>query len=241
MDFAWAQFEPLRDAFEAISYEWSDGTVPQRQPDGVTYLCKALVGEVDPVLRVKMGAFAHQLNSTLDNIAWAFAILKKQEPGKVSFPITRSPAEFERWGWVQLLGKDAPCVKVVEALQPYNRPEGRCLLTLHALWNHDKHRAPAVLAVIPTGARFILDANGPRPLSVRGFFPRGGKSVHNDQVITRIVMAKPADDPPKGGVILSPALDNRRGALRERMLPHALFEMYRYVREEVVPPLVGLL
>jgi hypothetical protein len=158
----------------------------------------------------------------------------------VGFPITTSLAEFEGRRWVQLLGIRTPCVEAVERLQPYNRPEGRCLLALHRLWINDKHRIPGILAAIPAGATFIRKANTPRPLSIKVYWARSGKAVKNDRVVARIVMASKTDPPPEGGVRLSPALDIR-GPITERVLPFALFNMYKYVRNEVMPPLLRLL
>lgn len=240
-DFAWAQFEPLRDALVALGETWTRESVPERQPDGRTYLYKARVGEASPELRVQLGALVHQLSATLDNLAWAFAVRVKRAPGKVSFPITRSRTQFAATEWVRLLGLTAPCVRVAELFQPYYRPQGRCLLALHDLWNLDKHRAPAILPVIPTRATFIRQADHPKPLITKTYFPRCGQPVKYDHVLAKVVMASESDEPPIGFVALKPALDCRHSATRERILPQALYEMYRYVRHEVVPPLAALL
>lgn len=241
MDIAWAQFEQLSDAFIALSDEWNNHPDPERQPDGVTYLYRARVTEVDPKLRVQTGAFVHQVRSTLDNIAWALAVRAKPEPGRVSFPICRSRAEFHRASWARLLGPPAQCVSIAESFQPYNRPEGRCLLALHSLWNLDKHRAPSILPAIPTHALLFHQAKSPRPVSTKLYFPRGGKPVENGRVLARVVMPSTSDAPPLGGAILRPALDSRRFSPSERILPNALYEMFRYVRYDVMPPLLRLL
>jgi hypothetical protein len=241
MDIAWAQFEQLRDAFIALSEEWNSHPDPEPQPGGVTYLYRANVTEVDLVLRVQTGAFVHQVRSTLDNIAWTFAVTVKPEPGRVSFPICRSRAEFDRASWTRLLGPSAQCVSIAESFQPYNRPEGRCLLALHALWNLDKHRAPSVLPVIPTHVRLFRKAKSPRPVSTKLYLPRGGKPVENGRVLARVVMPSTSDAPPLGGAVLRPALDSRRLPPSERILPNALCEMFRYVRYDMMPPLLRLL
>jgi hypothetical protein len=241
MDLAWTEFEPLRDAYNALQEKWQQDAVTEAQPDGVTYLVKARVSEVDPLLRIKTGAVIHQIRATLDNLAWALATRVKAEPGNVSFPIARNLNDFHGFAWVSVLGTSAPCVVAAERLQPYNRTEGNVLHVLHRLWNLDKHRVPPVLPIVPTKA-FIFGKAGETSINAQTkFYPvRRGKTVNNDQVLIRIVVPSTADEPPTCAVALRPAL-NVPGPETERQLPQALFNMYHYVRYEVMPALTPFL
>ncbi len=238
MDLAWTEFEPLRDAFINLSDEWSNRSVTEPQPDGVSYLIKARPGTVDPLLRVKTGAVIHQVRATLDNLAWGLAVRVKRNPLRVSFPIATSAGGFANTQWAQVLSGD-PARAAVEALQPYNRVDARCLRTLHRLWNQDKHRVAPILPVIPARATFVWKANASHG-KVTPYWSRRGKTVHHDDVLAKIVMPSPLDAPPKGGITLCPALDIG-GPLTDRVLPQALFDMYRFVRDEVMPALDGFL
>lgn len=239
---ALAEFEYLRDAFVALSEKWSNSSTIERQPDGVTYLVKARPEPVDPLLRVRVGTFVHHLRATLDNLAWALAVKIKASPGKVSFPIATSLSDFNESAWVRALGQSAACVVAAERLQPYNRPDARCLVILHRLWNHDKHRVATVLPVVPTGGVAIFDHAAVEAQKASGIEPtvkvyRPGKALtDHSNALAQIVMPSPRDLPPKGGVWLRPALEVE-GALSDRMLPHALFQMQQFVRDEVMPAL----
>jgi hypothetical protein len=239
MDLAWAEFDYLGDAFRGLSEEWTDSSVTERQSDGVTYLVKARPGIVDPMLRVRTGTFIHHVRATLDNLAWGLATKVKREPGKVSFPIERSPRAFRATKWVRVLGTAAPCVVAAEALQPYEHPDARCLLVLNDLWNQDKHRAAAVLPVVPTRAVVIRKTHETEP-SFTPYWPRRSKTVKKDQVLGKFVMPPDHNEPPKGGLVLQPVL-NVRGPLNGRLLPDALFQMYEFVHHEVMPVLVPFL
>jgi hypothetical protein len=240
MDYAWFQFEELRDAFIQIGENWSNKSIAEPQADGVTYLFKANVPEIDPLLRIKTGEFVHQVHATLENLAWALARRASRDPGRVSFPITRNPTEFANTCWVKLLGVDARCVLKAEKFQPYNRPEGNLLVILHRLWNLDKHRVATALPIVPANAILIWQAHNEGLRSFKIYGAGSTKPVQNGQVLARLVMKSPDDAPPKGGVILQASLDVR-GPFEDRKLPHALYKIYSYVRDEIVPALVPFL
>jgi hypothetical protein len=240
MNHAWLEFEELRDAFLQIAKDWSNKSIAERHPDGVTYLFKANVPEIDPLLRIKTGEFVHQVHATLENLAWALARRARRDPGRVSFPITRNPTEFANTSWVRLLGIDARCVLKAEEFQPYNRPEGNLLVVLHRLWNLDKHRIAAALPIVPASAVLIWQAHNEGLQSFKIYGAGSTKPVQNGQVLAKLVMKSPDDAPPEGGVTLQPSLDVH-GPFEDRKLPHALFNIYRYVRDEIVSALVPLL
>jgi hypothetical protein len=238
MDLAWSEFEYLRDAFQVLGEEWTDSSVTERQPDGVTYLVKARPGVADPMLRVRTGTFIHHVRATLDNLAWGLAVKVKRKPGPVSFPITTSSGRFAHTRWAQVLD-GCPARDAVEAVQPYKRPDARCLLALHDLWNEDKHRVATVLPVVPTRAVVIRNTHETEP-SFTPCWPRRSKTVEKDQILGKFVMPPDSDDPPKGGLVLQPVL-GVRGPLDSRLLPHALFQMYEFVRDEIMPALMPFL
>lgn len=239
-DFAWEQFEPLRDSLVALGEMWASNSLPELKPDGVSYLIHAQLTDIDPRLRVEAGAFVHQLRATLDNIAWGLANRVRPNPGKVSFPICEDPQQFAHWSLIQVLGRGSGAARALERLQPYSRAEGRYLIMLHNLWNQDKHRLPPFLAALPAGALLLPDAEEPPIVSIKVYGGRRGKAVRHNDVIGKVVFAAPPNRPPKVRVALHPCLDTK-GPPVDRYLPQAFNQMHRYVRDEVMRAIEGYL
>lgn len=235
--YSWKQFEILRERYEELTNDWTNGSYLEKQADGVTYLLRANIGRVDAELRVLTGGFIHQVRSTLDNLAWALAMTVSTNPGRVSFPICKSSNDFGDTPLVRLLAGSL-AAGVLEQFQPYVNQNARCLFNLHKLWNVEKHRMPVVLPAIPSSTQVVIGNNSATPLRTKAYWRKDGQAVENGAVLARIVMPSPAATTPRVRVEIRPALEVSSGRLRDRMLPHALFDMWEFVYSTVGPGLL---
>ena len=109
---------------------------------------------------LQLGDYAHNVRSSLDNLAYALARLRRDPPDRpnaIAFPIFRDASKFQQNGRrsIDQLPKDA--ADVIERIQPFQRSgrpaEGTAdqdpLLFLQELNNSDKHRVPSVVLLAP--------------------------------------------------------------------------------------------
>lgn len=97
-----------------------------------------------------IGDIVHNLRSALDHLAYQLAIIGKDAPGKVRFPIFLDPGPgrncFDPWGMNQIKWLPERAKVLIEEMQPYNAGQA-WLWTLHSMWLTDKHKLlPVVLA-----------------------------------------------------------------------------------------------
>lgn len=148
------------------------------------YVDRMSVPEHERQLRkwgIAVGDIAHNLRSSLDNLAWlateASGMPPPERPGDpyrdVSFPLVREEGRWmaarERCLW----GVPDKMIPVFYGSQPFvtgpNEPEREPLAVLHALWNFDKHRAAPVLEtdLKLSGAERVPEELGVEQLSMR--------------------------------------------------------------------------
>ena len=108
-----------------------------------------------------LGECIHNLRSSLDNLAFALARLRRappERPSKIAFPIFETRAEFERRGRANIDQLPDQAVALIELIQPFQRngsierdsPDLDALVHLQRLNNTDKHRIPTVVLIAPT-------------------------------------------------------------------------------------------
>lgn len=112
---------------------------------------------------ILIGEFLHNLRSSLDNLAFSLARIKKslpENPSQIYFPIFMTEMEFNQRAKTKLLRHFTDEIgTLITILQPFQRakpeiagnPQSDCLAILHQFSNSDKHRNPAILLMIPEG------------------------------------------------------------------------------------------
>lgn len=108
---------------------------------------------------VIMGEIAHDLRSALDNAIYELSVerLNKRPDDKTGFPIFDSPDEFANRGGERQIKHVGEAVKAfVRSLQTFNSHGTAALnlLSLHRIWNQDKHRV-----VQPWGLQLTPEAH----------------------------------------------------------------------------------
>jgi len=95
-------------------------------------------------LAIVLGDVAHNLRSALEHIAWNLALQRTDNPQRTGFPIFASVDRKKMENFKGLVKHIDPApLRIIEALQPYNRtnpPEMDELWVLDAIWNTDKHQ-----------------------------------------------------------------------------------------------------
>jgi hypothetical protein len=136
----------------------------QPEPDAADYVYYRL-GQAPASFGLFVGDFAHNLRSALDHLAWQLALLTTKTPGdRTEFPIFEKEPEkgfLTAEGVKRRIG-DIPdeAQRLIEALQPYHRPEGAQrdpLWQLHRLDVIDKHRLLVAQATHPTFPLMLND------------------------------------------------------------------------------------
>lgn len=108
-----------------------------------------------------LGECIHNLRSSLDNLAFALARLRRdppERPNRIAFPIFENGQEFQANGLRTLDQLPGNAAELIERIQPFQRdgssgigtPDLDALLHLHQLNNADKHRVPPIALVAPT-------------------------------------------------------------------------------------------
>ncbi|WP_156042243.1 hypothetical protein [Bradyrhizobium sp. URHD0069] len=108
-----------------------------------------------------LGECIHNLRSSLDNLAFALARLRRdppEQPSKIAFPIFGVRTEFERRGRANIDQLPEKAAALIELIQPFQRdgsagkgtPDLDALIHLQRLSNTDKHRIPPVVLIAPT-------------------------------------------------------------------------------------------
>jgi hypothetical protein len=109
---------------------------------------------------LQVGECAHNIRSSLDNLAFALARLREdppKRPNAIAFPIYREREKFEQNGRRNLDQLPPEAAKLIERIQPFQRDGGETegaaeqdpLLYLQELNNTDKHRVPSVVLIAP--------------------------------------------------------------------------------------------
>lgn len=109
---------------------------------------------------LQLGDYAHNVRSSLDNLAYALARLRRdppERPNAISFPIYRDASSFKQKGLRTIDQLPEEAAQVIERIQPFQRNgsqiEGTAdqdpLLFLQELNNSDKHRVPSVILLAP--------------------------------------------------------------------------------------------
>lgn len=107
-----------------------------------------------------LGDYAHNVRSSLDNLAYALARLRRDPPDRpaaISFPIYSDASKFRQNGRRSIDQLPSEATAAIERIQPFQRDgsqaEGTAeqdpLLFLQELNNSDKHRVPSVVLVAP--------------------------------------------------------------------------------------------
>lgn len=107
-----------------------------------------------------LGDYAHNVRSSLDNLAYALARLRRDPPDRptaIAFPIYNDESKFRQNGRRSIDQLPDEAATVIERIQPFQRSgsqvEGTVdqdpLLFLQELNNSDKHRVPSVVLVAP--------------------------------------------------------------------------------------------
>lgn len=115
------------------------------------------------------GECIHNLRSSLDNLAFGLARLKKDPPSQpktIAFPIFKDKEDFERNGRRSLKQLPEDASNLIERLQPFQRdgseqfgrPEDDFLLKLQLFNNLDKHQVPSMTLVAPSGMELSIHA-----------------------------------------------------------------------------------
>lgn len=97
-------------------------------------------GDPPPILDILVGETAHALRSSLNNLVSA---LSGGSYGDTDFPIFVSESDFRKYGRKRLRRLHKRHRDVIEALQPYHRPDPDAapLAILNRLAREDKHRS----------------------------------------------------------------------------------------------------
>lgn len=107
-----------------------------------------------------IGEWAHNLRSTLDNLAFALARLKKDPPDnpkQIYFPISQIEENFEKSETKKICQLPTEAINTIRKIQPFNRnnpdvegsPDQDPLVLLQWLNNKDKHQVPSVVLIAP--------------------------------------------------------------------------------------------
>ncbi len=123
---------------------------------------------------LQTGELIHNLRSSLDNLAFALARLRKDPPDnprKIAFPIFDDKQKFDKS--FLLLRKYFPddASDLIEIVQPFQRngseedgfPHNDALAMIRHLNNEDKHRVPAVILVTPTESDWLTSVEFQNP------------------------------------------------------------------------------
>jgi len=131
-------------------------TIKKDPQDGLNIFCPYLVKKFPPSWGLLIGEVAHGLRTALDNIAWSLAVTRDN--------LTAFPIYLERNSkFTTRLNRLRDDVRAdVEAVQPYNRPNGEKLR--HPLWvlslidDIDKHRI-----ILPTVNKIYISTGLKHP------------------------------------------------------------------------------
>lgn len=134
---------------------------------------------------VRIGEYAHQVRSALDNAAWHLAIQgsgKDPPPEvnrrKVAFPIFKDGKDFACFGGDMIASIDDRPQAVIEAAQPFNHrrnaTELHPLRLLNEISNHDKHQVVAVMAAIPESFQLNREIEVDRPAEMEVIYAESG-------------------------------------------------------------------
>lgn len=164
-----------RDHYQILDAHWQalQEAHPYRfdaevHDDGIKHVYRAVEpAPLPPYLAGIVGDFAHNLRSALDHLAWLLVQRNRGQPGEATqFPVRASrivhdpcsggaqPAPLTISG-----GVSAEALKKLDAVQPYNAPNGHrndLLWLLHRLDVIDKHRHLVLHAVAVHGFRQTL-------------------------------------------------------------------------------------
>lgn len=113
-----------------------------------------------PEMSLIAGDCVHSLRSALDNLAWALGCAHKDPPpARLAFPVCLKAKMWRDSQW-KVRAMLPAARKVIDAVQPYHRPEAdrlqHPLWVLDRLWNDDKHRVPAVVGGLNVGSRLNI-------------------------------------------------------------------------------------
>lgn len=120
---------------------------------------------IPPDVPLIAGDVIHSLRSSLDHLAWALA-RDRAKPGQVFFPIFKDELGRNSWDERHKILERVFAPDVLTALsdlQPYRTKYTKLadqdpLWILDQLWNHDKHRALAVIVASSHEASLRADA-----------------------------------------------------------------------------------
>ena len=138
-----------------LNHYWESFPAPSVSLENGRAMWRIEVEEPHVSLFLVAGDFFSCLRASLDHAVWRLASLHVTKPeDNTQFPIIsendkKSAERFKK----QTKGLPAEVLKVIESLQPYNRPTGSSL-TSHPLWclskmnNIDKHRRITVHPVV---------------------------------------------------------------------------------------------
>lgn len=238
--------EQLNDAIVDYLAETPYRVVGEFNRETSDYVLRGLVTTPVPLLwGVLVGEIAHDLRSSLDNLAWQLALLTTSTPSaRTQFPIALSYEEFHsKRGQAMIRNLTNDHRARIEALQPYNtvnRPEDfgpPALADLRIISNTDKHRVmnATVTRQAPEGRADF------KPLIVRdaeSFFdlvPFGGGSVDGAE-LARMTLQGVGPDPKvemEGGFTVTVSFDNAALSIQQPSVISMLRAVLRGVREVV--------
>lgn len=114
---------------------------------------------------ITLGEIAHSLRSSLDNLAYALARLKKDppnDPREISFPIFQKQTDFNKKARIRIKQFPNDALALIQRIQPFNRerpdvlgkPQEDPLVLLQWLNNVDKHQEPSWILLPPKSFEF---------------------------------------------------------------------------------------
>ena len=186
-----------------------------------------LLKRIPIIWGIRVGEFVHNLRSALDNIAWSLAITKDNQ---VEFPIfIENKKSYQRK--LEKLREDVRAE--IEALQPYNRPDGEDrrtpLWVLHRMDNINKHRI-----ILPSIIKFRISTTKPNEYIWFDFaitdFDKGDIVIVHSIPLSHQINFKPKMI---AEILFDISSDPSIGT--ERIDKKDLFGTYKYIHDYVYP------
>lgn len=162
------QIENIKNDLAGAGVNLKVDSLAEIDPDRMGYkvIIQSLLGLSIDDISMQVGECAHNLRSSLDNLAYALARLKSDPPldiKQIAFPIFSNEKDFKaKWSKARL-EKTFPqdVISVMLNIQPYNRkggaqgtPEQDPLCLLSSLNNADKHRLPHLVVFAQDEIKF---------------------------------------------------------------------------------------
>jgi hypothetical protein len=220
-----AEFDKRREAGE---YRYS----PDIRRGGLHHVYKAMEPpSPGRYWGAQIGAVAHALRSSLENLAWQLVIANGGTPNDAThFPIYKyKPDEGKRLDVIGRVPSEA--LKIIETAQPYNGTEdGARLGKIHALDIFDKHRE----LVVTAACVHLATMHGPAPLPENVITFRR-RTLTNDNVVAIVKYVEPRSEPYLN-LSFEPYLTfGGKGPYRDDIVSGFEWDLFAFIQDDFVP------